>query len=293
MVASVAALISVIVFALAVFCNCVTEESKNCHFRTIFNFGDSNSDTGGLVAAAYGLDSVPPYGETFFKKPAGRFCDGRLVIDFLCESIRLPFLSPYLDSVGSNFSHGANFAIAGATVNSADSTLPLPVQVEQFKRFKARVLDKISRGEDPANLLPPREAFEKALYTLDIGQNDISDAFTANLTLPQINGVVIPQIVNNSVSQLKNLYSEGGRNFVVHNTGPVGCLPRTLTDIRSDISELDENGCAVAYNDASQTFNRELKDACTKLTAQLSGATIVYVDIYSIKYSLIANASQY
>ena len=48
----------------------------------IFNFGDSNSDTGGRVAA--GLESIlPPYGSTFFGGPAGRFCDGRLILDFL------------------------------------------------------------------------------------------------------------------------------------------------------------------------------------------------------------------
>ncbi|GKD11419.1 hypothetical protein Tco_1191104, partial [Tanacetum coccineum] len=47
----------------------------------IFNFGDSNSDTGGLVALGYSVGS--PYGRTFFRRPAGRLCDGRLVIDFL------------------------------------------------------------------------------------------------------------------------------------------------------------------------------------------------------------------
>lgn len=48
----------------------------------VFNFGDSNSDTGGRVAA--GFESIlPPYGSTFFGGPAGRFCDGRLILDFL------------------------------------------------------------------------------------------------------------------------------------------------------------------------------------------------------------------
>lgn len=55
--------------------------SKIKHFPAIFNFGDSNSDTGGLTAV-YG-QAPPPNGETFFGGSAGRFCDGRLVIDFL------------------------------------------------------------------------------------------------------------------------------------------------------------------------------------------------------------------
>ena len=53
----------------------------SCDFPAIFNFGDSNSDTGGL-SAVYG-QAPPPNGETFFHKPAGRYCDGRLVIDLM------------------------------------------------------------------------------------------------------------------------------------------------------------------------------------------------------------------
>lgn len=52
-----------------------------CDFKAIFNFGDSNSDTGGFYAA-FPAESGP-YGMTYFNKPAGRASDGRLVIDFI------------------------------------------------------------------------------------------------------------------------------------------------------------------------------------------------------------------
>lgn len=55
--------------------------SEPCNFPAIYNFGDSNSDTGGLSAAF--LPVAPPNGESFFGKPAGRACDGHLVIDFI------------------------------------------------------------------------------------------------------------------------------------------------------------------------------------------------------------------
>ncbi|KAL2903464.1 Alpha-L-fucosidase 3 [Bienertia sinuspersici] len=58
-----------------------TKKLQTCEFPAIFNFGDSNSDTGGSTAI-YG-QAPPPNGDTFFGAPAGRFCDGRLVIDFL------------------------------------------------------------------------------------------------------------------------------------------------------------------------------------------------------------------
>lgn len=54
---------------------------QRCQFPGIFNFGDSNSDTGGISAAF--ADLHPPNGETFFGHPSGRFCDGRLLIDFI------------------------------------------------------------------------------------------------------------------------------------------------------------------------------------------------------------------
>lgn len=55
-----------------------------CSFPAIYNFGDSNSDTGGISAAFLPVEA--PYGEAFFHKPAGRSSDGRLLIDFIGNS---------------------------------------------------------------------------------------------------------------------------------------------------------------------------------------------------------------
>ncbi|CAK9180428.1 unnamed protein product [Ilex paraguariensis] len=52
-----------------------------CDFPAIYNFGDSNSDTGGISAAFLPIQA--PYGVNFFRKPAGRDSDGRLIIDFI------------------------------------------------------------------------------------------------------------------------------------------------------------------------------------------------------------------
>lgn len=55
--------------------------SADCNFPAIFNFGDSNSDTGGW-SAGFGRAGSPA-GETYFHHPAGRYCDGRLIVDFI------------------------------------------------------------------------------------------------------------------------------------------------------------------------------------------------------------------
>ncbi|RDX72183.1 hypothetical protein CR513_48370, partial [Mucuna pruriens] len=57
---------------------------NNCDFPAIFSFGASNADTGGWAASF--LPRLPPNGETFFRRPAGRFCDGRIIIDFIDTS---------------------------------------------------------------------------------------------------------------------------------------------------------------------------------------------------------------
>lgn len=57
--------------------------SGNCRFPAVYNFGDSNSDTGGISAAFNVIQS--PNGMTFFGHPSGRACDGRLILDFISK----------------------------------------------------------------------------------------------------------------------------------------------------------------------------------------------------------------
>lgn len=57
-------------------------------FPAVFNFGDSNSDTGNLVAGL-GIRLDLPNGQTYFKMSSERFCDGRLMVDFLCKYLSI------------------------------------------------------------------------------------------------------------------------------------------------------------------------------------------------------------
>lgn len=55
--------------------------TEDCHFPAIFNFGASNSDTGGLAAAFEAPGS--PFGITYFNRSTGRYSDGRIILDFI------------------------------------------------------------------------------------------------------------------------------------------------------------------------------------------------------------------
>lgn len=82
---------SLLILHLSNFMLCFLHSTQNvvsqcAETPVIFIFGDSNSDTGGL-SAGLGFVMGPPNGRTFFHKPTGRSCDGRLIIDFLCKFI--------------------------------------------------------------------------------------------------------------------------------------------------------------------------------------------------------------
>ncbi|KAF9681625.1 hypothetical protein SADUNF_Sadunf05G0021300 [Salix dunnii] len=270
-------------------------QSLHFNFPAVFNFGDSNSDTGNLVAA--GIESIrPPYGEIHFQIPSGRYCDGRLIIDFLMDAMELPFLNAYLESVGvPNFRKGCNFAAAGSTILPATATSVCPfsfgIQVNQFLRFKARALELLAKGKKFNKYIPAENYFEKGLYMFDIGQNDLAGAFYSK-TFDQI-VASIPNILVEFETGIKKLYDQGARNFWIHNTGPLGCLTQNVVKFGTDPSKLDELGCVSAHNQAAKLFNLQLHALTKKLQGQHSDSNITYVDIYTIKSNLIANYSRY
>ncbi|KAK2636596.1 hypothetical protein Ddye_031388 [Dipteronia dyeriana] len=280
----------------------VVATTDECQFPAIFNFGDSNSDTGGL-SAVFG-QAQPPHGMSFFGGPAGRYCDGRLIVDFIAEGLGLPYVSGYLDSVGSDFTHGANFATAGSTVRPQNTTLrqsgfspiSLDVQWNEFSDFHQRsqvvrnhsgVYRKLmpKNGNLKKKLLPKAEHFSNGLYTFDIGQNDLTAGYFSNMTIDEVIANV-PDIVTRLTNIVRWIYGLGGRNFWLHNTGPVGCLPYVLERIPVIASSVDEVGCATPFNDVAQVFNSQLKDAVVQLRKDLPLAAITYVDIYKLKYAL-------
>lgn len=162
--------------------------------------------------------------------------------------------------------------------------------------------------------LPRPEDFPKALYTFDIGQNDLSVGFRQSYEQLRAS---IPDIVNKFTASiqvswcvhpwlgargnggilltfswiLQHLYQGGARTFWIHNTGPVGCLPVAVMYIRNPPpGMLDQCGCNKAQNEMAMEFNKQLKDGVMRLRAQLPEAAITYVDLYAAKYGLISDA---
>lgn len=265
--------------------------SASCARRpVVFAFGDSNTDTGG-IAAGMGYYFPLPEGRAFFRRATGRLCDGRLVIDHLCESLNMSYLSPYLEPLGTDFTNGANFAISGAATAPRNAAFSLHIQVQQFIHFKQRSLELASRGEAvPVDA----DGFRNALYLIDIGQNDLSAAFSAGgLPYDDVVRQRFPAILSEIKDAIQSLYYNVAKNLWIHGTGPLGCLPQKLAVPRADDGDLDPSGCLKTLNAGAYEFNSQLSSICDQLSSQLRGATIVFTDILAIKYDLIANHSSY
>ncbi|XP_023883879.1 GDSL esterase/lipase At3g26430 [Quercus suber] len=289
--------LAVVVAVIMLLQNPVLGATDECVYSGIINLGDSNSDTGGL-SAAFG-QAPYPHGETFFHAPVGRLCDGRLIIDFIAESLGLPYLNAFLDAVGSNFTHGVNFATAGSSIlpqtrtlkQSGFSPISLDVQWAQFNDFHRRT--QIFRQKESIfqELLPKPELFSSALYTIDIGQNDLTSALFLNKSTDQVKAAV-PEMMDQFKNIVKNVYGQGGRSFWIHNTGPVGCLAYVLVRLPVKAAQLDHFGCATPFNDLAQHFNSKLKEAVVQLRKDLPLAAFTYVDVYSVKYNLFTQTKR-
>ncbi|XP_019200074.1 PREDICTED: GDSL esterase/lipase At1g09390-like [Ipomoea nil] len=252
----------------------------------IFNFGDSNSDTGNFFIIRGMLSQLP---QNFSLPVQDRLCNGRLVLDFLCESLNARHLSPFMESVGSNFTNGVNFALAGSSAFPRSTPFSLAVQVAQFARFKSRSLQFFSPGIEG---LLGEEDFANGVYVIDMGQNDLDTAFASHSYAQVVER--IPSLIAEFENAMWRLYLLGARKFWVHSTGPLGCLPLILSRRNYSAGDLDRHGCSRAVNRAALEFNDQLSRLCRQLRRRMKEVTaVVYVDVFAIKYDLIANSSKY
>ncbi|PQQ13224.1 GDSL esterase/lipase [Prunus yedoensis var. nudiflora] len=234
----------------------VADTLSACDFPAIYNFGDSNSDTGGISAAFYPMAS--PCGETFFHRPAGRGCDGRLMIDFI-------------DGV---------------------SPFSLDIQIAQYQQLKSRTTSLYNRAKKQPRRFPRVDDFSKALYTFDIGQNDVA-AGIRKMSDEQFQAQ-IPDIINQLATAIRNLYDQGARTFWIHNTGPIGCLAVTLHYLHNPSPDyVDRRGCVKFQNDMARQFNRALKQKVFQLRKELPLAAITHVNVFAAKYKLLSNAKKH
>nr|KAJ0192842.1 hypothetical protein LSAT_V11C800451740 [Lactuca sativa] len=180
-------------------------------YMSIFSFGDSVADTENIKQIASishtDVESLRwPYGETFFHQPTGRASNGRLLIDFLAESLGLPLISPFLhdkeDDKVVEFRQRVNYAVVAATA-----------------------LDTLfHEARDCRNLIG-----RSLILMGEIGGTDYNNPIVNNKPINELNSY-IPLVIDIIISAVNVLINMGAQTLVVPGTFPIGCSDRLNFD---------------------------------------------------------------
>ncbi|XBH94240.1 hypothetical protein VPH35_085059 [Triticum aestivum] len=240
-------------------------------YNAMFTFGDSMDETGNICVASSNKTELnvltcthPPYGETYFGRPSCRWCDGRVVVDFVAQALGLPLLPPS-KAKGKDFRRGVNMAITGGTAmnftfyrslgieNPVWNHGSLDTQIQWFKDL----LPSICGTEQSCKGYMRKSLFMFGAY----GGNDYNVQLLERGLTPEQAMNYTPKIVGAIADGVEKLIALGAVHVVVPGIFPTGCLPIFLSllgDGDGD-GDLDDAGCLKAYNLLSKYHNWMLR----------------------------------
>lgn len=219
-------------------------------YTTIYSFGDSLSDVGNVYAASGGLYPVSPY----FK---GRFSNGDNWVDDLSAMMGL-------GPVEASANGGHDFAVGGAESGPTlvNPGTPLVDLNQQIKTFNA---------VDPS----PTAG---ALYTLDIGANDIGAALSTLGSEEAALDVFLSQAVGNAVAAVGDLYAHGARALLYYEIPDLSVVPA-----------FEKYGSLAGT--LAKTFNDDFIAALAPLEAD--GLKVFDVPVFATIDQIVADPAKY
>ena len=168
-------------------------------YTSIFAFGDSLSDAGNLFSESGGTIPLAYYVD-------GHFSNGPTWVEDLSQMLGLGQMKPFLTSA-----NGTNYAFGGAQTGPTDNN-PFdpnsPIHID--------LPDQISAYD----LLDPKPV-EGALYTLDIGANDIMNALEDKIPPSELETVMM-QAEANTIDSVKALVGLGAQSLLFYEVPNLG-----------------------------------------------------------------------
>ncbi|KAL9992159.1 putative GDSL lipase/esterase, lipase, GDSL, active, SGNH hydrolase superfamily [Helianthus debilis subsp. tardiflorus] len=252
----------------------------------LFLFGDSIFDAGNnnyINTTTLDQANFPPYGQTYFHFPTGRFSDGRIIPDFICKHANLPFIPPYLDHhPRRNYNIGANYASAGAGAlqeTFQGSVISLETQLRYHKRVEKRLRKMYGNTEADTTL-------SKAVYLFSIGSNDYTSPYlitnSSHFNSSYSNSLLVRIVIGNLTTAIKDLHLRGARKFGFLNLGPLGCSPG-LRIILNPPPNDSGGGCLQSASLLATMHNKALPKSLKRLAKQLHGFKY---SLYDFNHSL-------
>ncbi|OWM69442.1 hypothetical protein CDL15_Pgr013903 [Punica granatum] len=266
-------------------------------YSTMFVFGDSLVDDGNNnYLSSLAKANYLPYGVDFFGGPSGRFCNGKTIIDFLGELLGLPYLPPYVNTIGNDRSilRGVNFASAAAGILDVSGSqlgdrFTLNQQIANFE-------NTVNQLKNPMEEKELREFLAKSLVVMNIGSND----YLNNYLLPSIyptSSIYNPRefadlLIRNYTAQILMLHGLGVRKFLIGAVGPLGCMPNQIARVDPPPPP---GKCVTDVNELVSLFNTRLVSLVDQLNSRISilGAVFVYGNTFDLFTSILNRAESY
>ncbi|KAI7754850.1 hypothetical protein M8C21_020853 [Ambrosia artemisiifolia] len=274
-------------------------------YKSIISFGDSLANTGNLKHLAAISNRVfpyflPPYGENFINQSTGRCSNGRLIIDFLAESLGLPLVPPFLPDNGTNnnvtFKQGVNYAVACATamdtsvleargVINTMTNASLGVELAWFKQSLPSICGNESSCRDFIG--------RSLIFMGEIGGNDYNFGILWGKPIEVVEPLV-PLVIDTIISVVNDLIEMGAKTLVVPGNFPIGCSSTYLTVCGSAKEEYDPiTGCLIRLNQFAEYHNIMLQTKLKQAQDLHHNVNIFYADYYNAAMEIYLSPNKF
>ncbi|XP_059291069.1 LOW QUALITY PROTEIN: GDSL esterase/lipase At5g08460-like [Lycium ferocissimum] len=262
-------------------------------FTALFVFGDSLMDPGNnnYLANSLAKANYVPYGVDF-RRPTGRFCNARTIIDYLGDLLGLPLIPAYTATItlGCDISKGVNYASAAAgildeTGQSLGERFSLNKQVQNFED----TLNKLKGQMEEQEL---KHYLANSLFVMNVGNNDYINNYlqpslysTSSIYKPRDYADLLIKHYSRQILVIRKL---GLRKFLLGGIGPLGCIPSQLgTGIAPP------GKCVSVVNEMIGMFNSQLKALVDQLNKDNHDSIFVYGNTFGGFTHIFNNASAY
>ena len=239
-------------------------------FSGIVVFGTSLSDPGNAFVLAGDANTPPDFmlnplliPSAPYAKGGHHFSNGATWVEQFARSVGLgDSVRPALATTASGVT---NFAVGAARAYNDGLNFNLTRQVDTF----------LQRASGVAN--------PQALYVIEMGSNDIRDAFQIYASGGD-GGPLVAQALGSIAANIQRLYAAGAKEFLVWVAPNVALTPaiRSLPPAAQSLAAF-----------LTQVFNDNLTGVVAQLSAVLPGITFARLDAYQLLNAIVEDPAAY
>ncbi|GJV50857.1 GDSL esterase/lipase 1-like protein [Tanacetum coccineum] len=216
------------------------------------------------------------FGDSVFD-PVHQLVDSLMAVSSLISLYAsLPIIPAYLEP-NNDFTHGANFASAGAGA-LIDSHVGLAVDLQTQLRYFG---DLVNHYRQNLGDIESRQLLSDAVYLLSCGGNDYQIPY-----YPYTQEQYVDIVIGNMTNVIKGIYEKGGRIFGVVNVPLIGCWPGMRV-------KQPGSTCNTEADELTRLHNQAFAKRLEHLEKQLEGFMYAKFDLSTAISNRMKNPSKY